>query len=119
MLFLANNVSRMKTSTKLGTRIVEVHNGSSLFTGDAGGGESNLRRYIIENDLLEAIIAMPEKDFYNTPIGTYIWIVTNRKEARRKGKVQLIYAASLKSLTMKALCEIDGMRPEQGNPSKD
>ena len=63
MLFLANNVSRMK-NTPLGSRIVEVHNGSSLFTGNAGGGESNLRRYIIENDLLEAIIAMPEKDFY-------------------------------------------------------
>ena len=71
MLFLANNVSRMK-NTPLGSRIVEVHNGSSLFTGNAGGGESNLRRYIIENDLLEAIIAMPEKDFYNTGISTSI-----------------------------------------------
>lgn len=101
MLFLANNVSRMKHSTKLGTRIVEVHNGSSLFTGDAGGGESNLRRYIIENDMLEAIIAMPEKDFYNTGIGTYIWIVTNRKEARRKGKVQLIDATTIKRLCAK------------------
>ena len=79
MLFLANNISRMK-DTPLGTRIVEVHNGSSLFTGNAGGGESNLRKYIIENDLLEAIVAMPEKDFYNTGIGTYIWIITNRKE---------------------------------------
>lgn len=89
MLFLANNVSRMK-DTPLGTRIVEVHNGSSLFTGNAGGGESNLRRYIIENDLLEAIIAMPEKDFYNTGISTYVWVVTNRKEERRRGYVQLI-----------------------------
>lgn len=105
MLFLANNVSRMKTSTKLGTRIVEVHNGSSLFTGDAGGGESNLRRYIIENDMLEAIIAMPEKDFYNTGIGTYIWIVTNRKEARRKGKVQLIDATGIKTPLRKNLGE--------------
>lgn len=86
MLFLANNISRMKDTTELGTRIVEVHNGSSLFTGNAGGGESNLRRYIIENDLLEAIIAVPEKMFYNTGIGTFIWIVTNRKESRRKGK---------------------------------
>jgi len=95
MLFLANNVSRMK-NTELGTRIVEVHNGSSLFTGKAGGGESNLRRYIIENDMLEAIIAMPENDFYNTGIGTYIWVVTNRKEPRRRGKVQLIDATALK-----------------------
>lgn len=105
MLFLANNVSRMKDKTKLGTRIVEVHNGSSLFTGDAGGGESNLRRYIIENDMLEAIVAMPEKDFYNTGIGTYIWIVTNRKEARRRGKVQLIDATSIKSPLRKNLGE--------------
>lgn len=94
MLFLANNVSRMK-DTPLGTRIVEVHNGSSLFTGNAGGGESNLRKYIIENDLLEAIVAMPEKDFYNTGIATYIWIVTNRKEERRKGYVQLIDASNI------------------------
>ena len=105
MLFLANNVSRMKHGTKLGTRIVEVHNGSSLFTGDAGGGESNLRRFIIENDMLEAIIAMPEKDFYNTGIGTYIWIVTNRKEARRKGKVQLIDATAIKTPLRKNLGE--------------
>ena len=102
MLFLANNLSRMK-DTPFGTRIVEVHNGSSLFTGDAGGGESNLRRYIIENDLLEAIVAMPENDFYNTGIGTYIWIVTNRKEERRKGKVQLIDATQLKSPLRKNL----------------
>ena len=111
MLFLANNISRMKDGTKMGTRIVEVHNGSSLFTGDAGGGESNLRRYIIENDMLEAIVAMPEKDFYNTGIGTYIWIVTNRKEARRKGKVQLIDATSIKTPLRKNLgeknCETD------------
>ncbi len=94
MLFLANNISRMK-DTPLGTRIVEVHNGSSLFTGSAGDGESNLRKYIIENDLLEAIVAMPEKDFYNTGISTYIWIVTNRKEERRRGYVQLIDASKI------------------------
>ena len=104
MLFLANNVSRMK-DTELGSRIVEVHNGSSLFTGDAGSGNSNLRRYIIENDMLEAIVAMPEKDFYNTGIGTYIWIVTNRKEKRRKGKVQLIDATAIKTPLRKNLGE--------------
>lgn len=111
MLFLANNVSRMKEDTALGTRIVEVHNGSSLFNGNAGGGESNLRRYIIENDLLEAVIAMPEKDFYNTGIGTFIWVVTNRKEARRRGKVQLIDATEIKTPLRKNLgeknCETD------------
>lgn len=104
MLFLANNVSRMK-DTELGTRIVEVHNGSSLFTGNAGGGESNLRRYIIENDLLEAIVAMPEKDFYNTGISTYIWIVTNRKEERRRGYVQLIDASKISTPLRKNLGE--------------
>ena len=102
MLFLANNLSRMK-DTELGTRIVEVHNGSSLFTGDAGSGASNLRRYIIENDLLEAIIAMPENDFYNTGIGTFVWIVSNRKEKRRKGKVQLIDATAIKTPLRKNL----------------
>ncbi len=111
MLFLANNISRMKESTELGTRIVEVHNGSSLFTGSAGGGESNLRRYIIENDLLEAIVAMPENSFYNTGIGTFIWVVTNRKEARRRGKVQLIDATKISRPLRKNLgnknCEVD------------
>lgn len=105
MMFLANNLSRMKESTELGTRIVEVHNGSSLFTGDAGSGASNLRQYIIENDLLEAIVAMPEKDFYNTGIGTFIWVVTNRKEERRRGYVQLIDATEIKSPLRKNLGE--------------
>lgn len=104
MLFLANNISRMK-DTPLGTRIVEIHNGSSLFTGKAGGGESNLRRYIIENDLLEAIVAMPEKMFYNTGIGTYVWIVTNRKAPNRRGKVQLINATEMKTPLRKNLGE--------------
>lgn len=103
MLFLANNLSRMVDDTEMGTRIVEVHNGSSLFTGNAGSGASNLRQYIIENDMLEAIIAMPENDFYNTGIGTYIWIVTNHKEERRKGYVQLIDATDIKSPLRKNL----------------
>jgi type I restriction enzyme M protein len=97
LLFLLNNVAKMKKDTDLGSRIVEVHNGSSLFTGDAGSGESNARRYIIENDLVEAIIALPENMFYNTGIGTYIWILSNKKEDRRKGKIQLIDATAMKS----------------------
>lgn len=104
MMFLANNIARMK-DTPRGTRIVEVHNGSSLFTGDAGKGASNLRRYIMENDLLEAIIAMPEKDFYNTGIGTFIWVLSNRKEPRRKGLVQLIDATNIKTPITKNLGE--------------
>jgi type I restriction enzyme M protein len=82
----------MKHDTPLGSRIAEVHNGSSLFTGDAGQGESNIRRWIIENDWLEAIIALPLNMFYNTGIATYIWVLTNRKPAHRQGKVQLIDA---------------------------
>jgi len=113
MLFLANNISKMKTGTALGSRIVEVHNGSSLFTGSAGQGESNLRRYIIENDWLEAIVALPENMFYNTGIGTYLWIVTNRKSTQRKGKVQLIDATTMKSPIRKNLGEKNGeLTPE-------
>ena len=92
MLFLANMLSKMKQDTKLGSRIAEVHNGSSLFTGDAGQGESNIRRWIIENDWLEAIVALPLNMFYNTGIATYIWVLTNRKPENRRGKVQLIDA---------------------------
>ena len=92
MLFLVNKLSKMKQKTKLGSRIAEVHNGSSLFTGDAGQGESNIRRWIIENDWLEAIVALPLNMFYNTGIATYIWVLTNRKPKHRKGKVQLIDA---------------------------
>lgn len=103
LLFLANMISKMKHNTELGSRIVEVHNGSSLFTGDAGQGESNLRRYIIENDWLEAIIALPENMFYNTGIATYIWVVTNKKAPHRAGKVQLIDATNLKSPLRKNL----------------
>ena len=92
MLFLANKLAKMKRHTALGSRIAEVHNGSSLFTGDAGQGESNIRRWIIENDWLEAIVALPLNLFYNTGIATYVWVLTNRKPAHRRGKVQLINA---------------------------
>ena len=94
LLFLINKLMKMKKNTPLGSRIAHVHNGSSLFTGDAGSGESNIRRYIIENDYLEAIIALPENMFYNTGIATYIWILTNRKPTHKQGKVQLIDASS-------------------------
>ena len=97
LLFLLNNVAKMKKDTPLGSRIAEVHNGSSIFTGDAGSGESNARRYMIENDLVEAIIALPENMFYNTGIGTFIWILSNKKEDRRKGKIQLIDATAMLS----------------------
>ena len=92
MLFLANKLSKMKRGTKLGSRIAEIHNGSSLFTGSAGQGESNIRRWIIENDWLEAIVALPLNMFYNTGIATYVWVLTNRKPEHRLGKVQLIDA---------------------------
>ncbi len=92
MVFLANMLSKMKQDAPLGSRIAEVHNGSSLFTGDAGQGESNIRRWIIENDWLEAIIALPLNIFYNTGIATYIWLLSNRKPAERQGYVQLIDA---------------------------
>ena len=97
LLFLMEMVSKMKplSQSPSGTRIASVHNGSSLFTGDAGGGESNIRRYIIENDWLEAIVQMPNNLFYNTGITTYIWILSNNKTANRKGKVQLIDAGQL------------------------
>lgn len=94
MLFLANLLAKMKRATKLGSRLAEVHNGSSLFTGDAGQGESNIRRWIIENDWLEAIVALPLNLFYNTGIATYVWVLTNRKPAHRQGRVQLIDATA-------------------------
>ena len=105
LLFLLNNAAKMKTDTLLGSRIAEVHNGSSLFTGDAGSGESNTRRYLIESDLVEAVIALPEKMFYNTGIGTYIWVLSNKKEERRKGKIQLIDATAMKSPLRKNMGE--------------
>jgi type I restriction enzyme M protein len=94
MLFLANMLSKMKHNTPLGSRIAEVHNGSSLFTGDAGSGESNVRRWIIENDWLEAIVALPLNMFYNTGIATYVWVLSNRKPDHRRGRVQLIDATA-------------------------
>lgn len=97
LLFLMEMVNKMKPKhqSPSGSRIASVHNGSSLFTGDAGGGESNIRRYIIENDLVEAIIQMPNNLFYNTGITTYIWLLSNNKSDERKGKVQLIDGGQL------------------------
>ena len=110
LMFLANMVSKMKEDTPLGSRIAEVHNGSSLFTGDAGQGESNIRRWIIENDWLEAIVALPLNMFYNTGIATYIWVITNRKPEHRKGHVQLINATQRYSKLRRSLgqknCEL-------------
>ena len=110
LLFLLNNVAKMKPvgDKSPGSRIIEVHNGSSLFTGDAGGGESNARRFLIENDLVEAIIAVPENMFYNTGIGTYIWVLSNNKSAERRGKIQLIDATSLKKPLRKNLGQKNG-----------
>ncbi|MDD7914107.1 SAM-dependent DNA methyltransferase [Polaribacter haliotis] len=97
LLFLMEMVSKMKSlqQSAAGTRIASVHNGSSLFTGDAGSGESNIRRYIIENDWLEAVVQLPNNLFYNTGITTYIWLLSNNKPTHRKGKVQLIDAGQL------------------------
>lgn len=103
LLFLMNMVSKMKADSEIGSRVASVHNGSSLFTGEAGSGESEIRKHIIENDLLEAIIQLPNDMFYNTGIATYIWILSNRKESKRKGKVQLIDASNIYSKMRKGL----------------
>lgn len=92
LLFLQHMLAKMRTPAEGGSRIGIVFNGSPLFTGDAGSGESNIRQWIIENDWLEAVVALPDQLFYNTGISTYLWVLTNRKEPRRKGKVQLIDA---------------------------
>ena len=92
LLFLQHMVAKMRAPGDGGSRIGIVFNGSPLFTGDAGSGESNIRQWIIENDWLEAVVALPDQLFYNTGISTYIWVLTNRKEPRRKSKVQLIDA---------------------------
>ena len=117
LMFLVNKLAKMNHNTPLGSRIAEVHNGSSLFTGDAGQGESNIRRWIIENDWLEAIIALPLNTFYNTGIATYIWVLTNRKPERRKGKVQLIDATGIYTPLRKNLgkknCELSAEQIRQ------
>jgi type I restriction enzyme M protein len=92
LLFLQHMLAKMRVPTEGGSRIGIVFNGSPLFTGDAGSGESNIRQWIIDNDWLEAVVALPDQLFYNTGISTYLWVLTNRKEPRRKGKVQLIDA---------------------------
>lgn len=113
LLFLLHMISKMRSPENGGSRICIVFNGSPLFTGDAGSGESEIRRWIIENDWLEAIIALPDQLFYNTGISTYIWVVTNRKTAKRKGKIQLIdarefYVKMRKSLGNKRNLIADG-----------
>ena len=103
MLFLSNAVAKMKPVEEGGSRVAIVHNGSPLFTGDAGSGPSDIRKYLLENDLLEAIIALPNDIFYNTGIATYIWVLSNNKENRRMGKVQLINANGLYEKRRKSL----------------
>lgn len=105
LLFLEHLVSKMKPEADGGSRIAVVHNGSPLFTGDAGSGESEIRRWILEKDLLEAIVALPDQLFYNTGINTYLWFVTNRKSKARKGKVQLIDGREFFKKTRKSLGE--------------
>src|SRR5438067_11504880 len=94
LLFLQHMLNRMQTKEDGGSRVAIVMNGSPLFTGDAGSGESEIRRWILEHDWLEAIVALPEQLYYNTGIATYVWLLTNRKAPERKGKVQLIDATS-------------------------
>ena len=104
MLFLMTAISKMKAPAQGGSRIAIIHNGSPLFTGDAGSGPSNIRKYILENDLLEAIIALPNDIFYNTGIATYIWVLSNKKAGtKREGRVQLINANGLFEKCRKAL----------------
>lgn len=103
LLFLQHLISKMKLEKDGGSRIAIVHNGSPLFTGDAGSGESEIRRWILEKDLLETIVALPDQLFYNTGINTYLWFVTNRKSEERKGKVQLIDARTFHAKERKNL----------------
>lgn len=103
MLFLLTALAKMKEPRQGGTRIAIIHNGSPLFAGDAGSGPSEIRRHILENDLLDAIIALPNDIFYNTGIATYIWVLSNKKEKRRQGKVQLINASEMYEKRRKSL----------------
>lgn len=116
LLFLLNNISKMK-DTEMGSRIVEVHNGSALFTGGVGNGANNARKYMIENDLIEAIIQLPENIFYNTGISTYLWILSNRKDDERKGKIQLIDGSKIKTPLRKNMgkknCELSRENQEE------
>lgn len=116
LLFLLNNIYKMK-NTEMGSRIVEVHNGSALFTGGVGNGANNARKYMIENDLIEAIIQLPENIFYNTGISTYLWILSNRKSDERKGKIQLIDGSKIKTLLRKNMgkknCELSRENQEE------
>ena len=105
LLFLLHLISKMRTPGNGGGRVAIVHNGSPLFTGGAGSGESNIRRFILENDLLEAIVALPEQIFYNTGIASYVWLVSNRKAPERRGLVQLIDARDLWAKMRKSLGE--------------
>jgi type I restriction enzyme M protein len=116
LLFLLHMISKMKDPKDGGTRLAIVFNGSPLFTGSAGSGESEIRRWIIENDWLEGIVALPDQLFYNTGIYTYLWIVTNRKDRRRRGKVQLVNAVSFFKKMRKSL---GNKRQEICEPQRD
>src|SRR5439155_14004157 len=116
LLFLQHMLAKMQPPSEGGSHIAIVFNGSPLFTGDAGSGESNIRQWIIENDWLEAVVALPDQLFYNTGISTYIWILTNRKEGRRKGKIQLIDA---RQFFVKMKKSLGNKRNKIGDPEDD
>lgn len=116
LLFLQHMLSKVRAPSRGGSRIGIVFNGSPLFTGDAGSGESNIRQWIIENDWLEAVVALPDQLFYNTGISTYIWILTNRKETRRKGKIQLVDA---RQFFVKMKKSLGNKRNKIGDPDDD
>jgi type I restriction enzyme M protein len=113
LLFLQHMLAKMRPAKDGGSRIAIVFNGSPLFTGDAGGGESNIRQWIIENDWLEAIVALPDQLFYNTGISTYVWVLTNRKEKDRKGKIQVIDA---RQFSVKMRKSLGNKRHKIGDP---